>query len=440
MSASALRPPLLFVVIMVAALAPRLASLTWNTMIHGDVGMDASAAASFARDGTLLLFDDRIASAVPDPAPLPPPPEGAALAQHGPVWPILGGLFLAADDAVPTIASAYGMLRGLSLVSGVLLLFLAWHLTRRMLSERDAFWIIAILGASYLLIDYSGNGSFYMLQACLYLLWIFAARELRGILSAAALGVIGGVAYLLNFQSIILLPAGILWFLLQPGPWRMRIGCAAAASAVFVLCVAPWLIRNARVFGDPLWSHAVNSNYLYSKAGMAHLVGERGAVTGESWADRATLLRAMAAWLPNNLYYVARKLFVLLPVVFLAFPFALIDLPFKRAYARAVLPVLIVLVLHLLLSAAWPVPKFRYFVPMTPLVLLLVAAYVRALPWTERRRTLFFGASLLCTAALAVLAFFSTPTHTSYYDGAITTDPFSAQGELQFLRDKRVIR
>ena len=428
------------VILCVLFLLPRAGSVGWNDYIHGDVGMDASAAATFANEGTLLVFESRLASPVPDDAILPPSAEGKYLAQHGPVWAMLGGLVTNIRGATPTIAVGFFSLKLLSLLSGMLVLVLAWIVARRMLGETDALWALSLLGASYLLVDYSGNGSFYAFQAALYLLWILAAMRLKGIPAAVALGIIGGVAYLLNFQAIVLLPAAIVWFLCQPVPWSWRAREAVVASVVFVLCALPWFIRNELLFGDPFWSHAVNSNYLYIKAGMTHLIGPAGAVAGESWNDRLALLHSMTVWFPQNAYYVARKLFVLLPLLFLLFPFAFIDLVFMPKYRRAVLPVAIVLIGHLFLSAAWPVVKFRYFVPMLPLAVLLTATYVRMLGWPAMRRNFLYGTSLALMILLSIIALQSTPTHTAYYDGAITTDPFSDHGELQFLKDQHLLQ
>jgi 4-amino-4-deoxy-L-arabinose transferase-like glycosyltransferase len=72
-------------------------------------------------------------------------------------------------------------------------------------------------------------------------------------------GLLWGVAALTNAALLSLLPVSGLW------AWqrRRRLGKrslpgAAAAAAVFLLCLAPWLVRNYRTFGQLVW---IRSNF-----------------------------------------------------------------------------------------------------------------------------------------------------------------------------------
>ncbi|MFA5273636.1 MAG: hypothetical protein WC353_05760, partial [Candidatus Peribacter sp.] len=141
-------------------------------------------------------------------------------------------------------------------------------------------------------------------------------------------------------------------------------------------------------------------------------------------------------WLPNNSFYIARKLFILAPLAFIFFSYGLIDQVLSKERRSRLLPVLILFAAHALISAIWPVTKFRYFVPLLPLVFLLSMDAIHGFLKTGRARTIALCFITVLIALGSALTYLSVPTHTYYYDGAITTDPFSGRGEWNYLRDK----
>ncbi|MEM7581919.1 MAG: glycosyltransferase family 39 protein [Acidobacteriota bacterium] len=76
-----------------------------------------------------------------------------------------------------------------------------------------------------------------------------------------ALGLLSGLAYLTRTQLIVLVPLGLAWILFTVRrPVRLRTAVFFLASAL--LAVSPWLIRNARVTGDPTFAFTNSRNLL----------------------------------------------------------------------------------------------------------------------------------------------------------------------------------
>ena len=94
------------------------------------------------------------------------------------------------------------------------------------------------------------------------------------------------------------------------------------------------------------------------------------------------------------------------------------------------LPILLLFSAHSLISIAWPITKFRYFVPILPIVVLISCEYINRAFISKNKQRLFMCIGLICTIVLSFLIYFATaPTHSYYYDGTITTDPFGRNGE-----------
>lgn len=412
----------LLIVTLLVGLTLRVASTHWNAFLHGDITDDARAAASLITSGDFLAYPY-------DPSwsgPFYYDVErigGKYLDQHPPVWPVLSAL--AAAAAYGTEIDLFHAFIGGKIVgvfAGIAVLLLAYAVALHVLPRKGALFLTGMLAVSWIMVDYSANGSLYMLQAAFFLLWILIALRSPSWKRALLLGAVTGLAYLENYQSVILVPAAAFLLLTDHLPWRTRISYAVASGAVAAAIVSPWLMRNAVLFGDPLMHQYLNSAYVYDKAGIEPAIIDGIRVYDIGMRETLDILRvSLTVWLPNNLYFFARKLFVLAPVLFLLFPFAFIDYLYDRKRRALMWPILIVLVLHVTLSAAWPIAKFRYFVPLLPLVLLVCLEHAHAvLP--RRAAVAVTALSLLAVAALSYMTYAAVETHTYYYDGALTTD------------------
>jgi len=409
----------------VVGLGLRVASVGWNWFIHGDVQIDASAGATLVTYGKLMGVEEG------QPLLLEPT---QPLAQHGPVWAVMGAGLVRLMGWEGTVENAFFALRLLSLLSGIAVVALSFAVAKQFLNEEDAWVIAACLSLSYLLIDYSGNGALYSLQTVFYLLWVLLMRREDWKWRAVSIGLLDGVSYLMNFQSIILLPASVLGLLLlSRSHWKRRVVDCAIVAACALAVASPWFIRNAMIFGDPLYSHYINQIYVFIKAGVPPLANGRYEPSIAEWFS--ILWGMIHTWLPNNLYYVSRKLLVILPIVFPFAAYGLLDYVFSWSRLRKMLPIVLVLGFHTLLSVAWPVAKFRYLVPMLPFVLLIAFEQMGILQIRSGVRHIVIGMTLAAFAGVAFLTYHSVPTHTYYYDGAITQDAFHGTQEKDFVRD-----
>jgi hypothetical protein len=321
----------------------------------------------------------------------------------------------------------------------------------------------ALCSLSYLLIDFAGNGSLWSLLALLYVLFVWRAAcfPLASRRNAVLLGAIMAAAYLTNYPAVVL-PATLLLLLLSQHlrpPRRADEPGSVAASAdplsestraarpagyllafgVAGLLVLPWLLYSLAVFGNPIWSQPLQRQLGGGDTQVEVVVGAAGVVkqTLPSANPAAERLRTTAANLYGNLGFLVRQSFVLTPFLG-GFAVAGLALLTMRCLARGPLaerPLLLLTLLHGGLILFWPTTKFRYLVPLFPLVVLIGAWLL----WQVKPADLRY---LLAVVALGSAAFTSAwtfaslPSHTYYYDGGVVGDNFGAQGETAFVEDQ----
>jgi len=425
--------------IVLLGLVLRLFSLSWNIIPHADVKGDVIT-------GTLFLQTGRLWEEAPNPAAERHPTlfhidsrEGIPSLQHGPVWMLLGSDLASLWGNTGT--DVYFALQLLSVLCGTAMIVLLWMTARSLIGKEGALVCALWASMSYLLIDYSGNGAFYALQGTLYLLWLWVTLRKPTWKRSATLGAVTGFAYLVNYQSIILLPTLIVLEFFQWKNARKGVLNMIIVTVMAGLVASPWLIRNAILVGDPFAHHLVNSTYVFSKSGIHETVVNYVYQFPGAWERYSAILSMiLTSWLPNNSFYIARKLFILAPIAFIFFSYGLIGQVLEKERRNRLLPVLLLFAAHFLISASWPITKFRYFVPLLPIVFLLSYDAIRY--FVQNRRTRMLTLTLI-TASLclsSVLTYLSVPTHTYYYDGAITTDPFSGRGEWNYLRDNNLLQ
>ena len=127
-------------------------------------------------------------------------------------------------------------------------------------------------------------------------------------------------------------------------------------------------------------------------------------------------MRSIATWTVRNTAYMGVRLFFLAS---LAWPIVLIrvwNLITKKDKPISFESTLIlVLALHLFLSCFWPVFKFRYFVPMLPLIFIWAGQVIYTIP-TKFPASRLSQATILGIILISVITYWRVPSHTSYYD------------------------
>ena len=417
---------LLIIIIFIAGIGLRFVSFSWNTIVHGDVGQYVVAAEAFAHGGNFLID-----TATDKPHFYSLQMTGGRFLEHNPLWPFIGGIFIKISGF-----DGYTALKVLSLLSGTAVLYLVFLLGCRLGGDRVAVLSLFFTAFSYLLIDYSGNGAFYIFQALLYLIFVLLITDTGRSREQIALGAVMGIGILLNQQTLVLIAAYIAYRLItMRGSYRAAIRAIIFGIAILILFYLPWGIRNYMLFGTPF--SMVDTAYVWSKLGADRIVENNIISFRITWRTYGILLwREITFWFPHNLYFLNRQFFVLAPVVYMAALFAVASILFKdmREKLKPLLSLILVLGFHLALSSAWPIAKFRYIVPVLPLVFILGSYYmIHMIPGTRLRR-LALVTSMVGIVVVSLLTYVSTPTHTYYYGASITTDNFGKSGEVEFLK------
>ena len=102
-------------------------------------------------------------------------------------------------------------------------------------------------------------------------------------------------------------------------------------------------------------------------------------------------------------------------------------------------PLAVLALVHLALVLWWPTTKFRYLVPLLPLVFAIGSWFLWQLKPPVAR-----GLLVVITAGLCLFTnlwtFASIPSHTYYYNGGLVRDNFGGQGETEFVEEARRLR
>ena len=196
--------------------------------------------------------------------------------------------------------------------------------------------------------------------------------------------------------------------------------------------ILPWLIFNARLFGGPFWSQPFQRTLAGGSRQVEYVLVDGEAVKRNLRAQAIAwpTLRERAIDLYGNVGFIAKQSLVLAPVLGGLFLLGLLLLA-GRCHIDACLALV-----HLALIIWWPTTKFRYLIPLLPLVFAIGAwALWQLRPESVRHRLAIVTLGLcLFTNAWTML---SIPSRTYYYDGGLIGDNFGQQGERQFVDEAR---
>jgi 4-amino-4-deoxy-L-arabinose transferase-like glycosyltransferase len=418
-------------VLTAAGAAWRLAAFAFNVWPHGDVVLDAAVAESVAMRGALIvpIVDVRY-------YPIDRFGFGYPMDQHPPLWALLGA------PLALLVGDGYLALKLLSLLAGVVLVPLAYLACRPLVGQGPALLTAGLVAGSYPLVDFSGNGSLWILMAVFYLLfvWRVGGWGLDDRRNAALVGLLMGLAYLTNYPAVILPASLVVLHLLRHGrasPSRAALAGPALSLLVMLAVVAPWLGHNAVLFGNPFWSQPLERSLAAGSRQVEYVqVGDEVLKRNLPSTEGATaILRAWAINLYGNVGFVARQLLILTPVLVGFFLAALLSSGARRRLA----PLAVLALVHLALVLWWPTTKFRYLVPLLPLVFALGSWFLWELKLPAQRGPLVAVTVALCLFTNA-WTFLKIPSHTYYYDGGLVQDNFGGQGETEFVEEARRLR
>lgn len=416
------------IICVVVGVGARTFSIFWNERQHGDVMLYSLTAESIAHRGDFLVISDTQSDFFYSLKE-----HGGRFLEHNPLWPVLASGLVSLFDI-----SGYAAVRILSLIAGIFLLPLLFFYARRTAGKGTALLATSCTAISYILIDYSGNGSLYVMQAFFYLLFLYILTYDDCPRNSLWIGVLFAFGLLLNQQTLAMVATYGVYLGIRH--WQMPRKEIFKQIAYIILPIAilmtPWWVRNAVLFGSPFFS--IDFTYVWGKLGVPQTVSN-GVISFDvmpaTWLSLAKT--SLLSWFPHNLYFINRKLFLLAPITYLCSLFLALEMFFenkKRSiYGNILLPAALLLFFHISISAGWPIAKFRYLVPILPIVYFFGFFYIVRIIESYRLKLWLAGASVLLLFGVSVLTFFSTPTHTYYYDGSLTTDNFGKNGELDFV-------
>jgi 4-amino-4-deoxy-L-arabinose transferase-like glycosyltransferase len=379
----------------------RFAAPGFNSHPHGDVHLDAITLDSMLKGEGLTTPLERSLEYYPREMG-----KGYPLDQHPPL-----SLWIAAAFSLLG-GDAYFALTRVSLFASLLTIVVALLLGRRYAGPQGGLVAATVCATSFALADFAGNGAIYTLHGLFALVAaLLLARGGGGasVLAGAALG----AAWLANYQALVLLPAAAVALCWREGGMRIVVRDMALLALGFALAAGPWWIRNHEVFGDPLFS--VNPYYLKWKLGGALAVDASSGLpilTVET-PPSGTALRHLLDHLRVNARFVFSQAAVWISGVL---PLAAVGIAVIRRSRRGaeearatsrcgIVVVPLFALAHLAVMLLWPSCKFRYFVPLLPLLAVLAAigaAVLDASPPPPRAFRRFLVLALLPSALIGL--------------------------------------
>lgn len=141
----------------------------------------------------------------------------------------------------------------LSLLTGLLCLFMCWLWARRSFGVLPALFALLVLSVTPLFIWYSTQPDSLMLFTALFFaILVIADKEVLSFRRVILLGIFTGFAYLTRTQGMLLVFSIGLWVLFR-GRGK-RILKILLFVTVFILTCLPWFARNLTVFGSPTYT------------------------------------------------------------------------------------------------------------------------------------------------------------------------------------------
>ncbi len=237
----------------------RIASFNWNNRLQGDVNLFALAAREFVAHNRLyypmkIEYSDHVEyQALQAPA-----------SYHPPLWSFVCGLL----GKVFHTDDTFFILKVMCEVAGVLLIATIAYFGVRAGWPNEALVTICLIALSPMLVDFSANGSLYVLSAAMIILTIILLEHFRyqGITDYFLAGILSGLGLQVHVTMICIPIAFLLSWIREHSQIRWQGVLASVLAELLVL--TPWMFWNLHHFGKPFYLY---SSYELLKAlGLAH--------------------------------------------------------------------------------------------------------------------------------------------------------------------------
>jgi hypothetical protein len=244
---------------LVAGSALRIASFHWNDRLQGDVNLFALAAREFVNYGRLyypmkIEYSDHVEyQALQSPANY-----------HSPLWPLVCGLL----GKVFRTDDTFFILKVMCEIAGIFLIITIICIGVRTGWPNEALVAACFVALSPMLVDFSANGSFYMLSAVMIVLAITLLEHFRyqRITDYVLAGILCGIGLEVH-MTMICIPVTFLIFWIWEYS-RLRWQGVLAFGLTGLLVLTPWMSWNWRHCGKLFYSYTTYE--LWKALGLAH--------------------------------------------------------------------------------------------------------------------------------------------------------------------------
>jgi len=333
----------------------RIGAFNWNNRLQGDVNLFALTAREFVVHSRLYYpmkseYSDNVEYQVlRSPA-----------SQHPPLWPFVSGLL----GKVFHTDDTFLILKATSEIAGILLIAIIAFVGMYTGWLNEALLATSFVGVSPMLVDFSANGSPYILLATMIILAMTMLEHFhyQTITDYVLAGILCGIA--LQVHSVMMfMPVTFFAFWLCE---RSRLRWKGVVAFLFagLLVLTPWISWNLLHFGKPFYSYSIY--FLLEKLDLAQhgIYGDVITTRMTGAVNFATIRLYISMVADSALNF---SLFYLLEVgpfclaLALVGGFTLFRSDRRKATAFALPPVLYTTTIFL-----WATFKYRFLVPLLP--------------------------------------------------------------------------
>jgi len=238
-----------FLVILALGIGLRLYAFQANTRAYGDVNTIRNSASQYEKVG-IVQYPwklERFKTALNDPLATP-------AYMHGPSIPFIAGLL----SKLTGISDTFITLKILTLTAGIVMLLLSYRLGVVLYRSQTGIIIMALFATSPILIDFSANGSPYIIATAFVLGAdiIVSSFNFKRMRDYALIGGLCSLAFL-SLQAMLALSAAIILLGLI-NIKRLSIKGVIIFIVTWLLCYTPALLWYLHYFDRPFISQQIN--------------------------------------------------------------------------------------------------------------------------------------------------------------------------------------
>lgn len=259
-----------------------------------------------------------------------------------------------------------------SLISATILVFVSYHLIKKIFNKKNAIFSQIIVAISYTFFIYSFQVLSDMMFACLFCISVYLIihKNIPTFGLCILAGVFGGLAYLTRYTAILLLLVIPLFLVLHTNELKRSLSLAAIYIVSFFAAASPWLIIRYLQYGDPFYNKLYYSvAYEMYGGGNYNLFYIRGSMYTsllDIILSNPKLFFMHWTWtIFEEGYIIVTKIFNPLVGLFIVFGFLLALILLSKQHKEKLLLAMLVIVTYCVGIAISHI-EYRYLLPIIP--------------------------------------------------------------------------